>query len=171
LIQSAGGLRVQQGSHPRACRNSVVSTNRKEDGISAHRVAHGDETSRAFVEDHQGEIAFKVLEAFEPTLTIDGKGKRSIVFFFVIANAIVALEHRQVRHLVQASAQLRAIVKPAHKHSAHASRGHLHHQRRSIVLAVIAHPKLGFGLSSKDCESDIHGTAPLLGDPVKVILF
>jgi hypothetical protein len=156
-----------------ACSNAVVSTSCIEDRISAHRVAHGYETSRAFVEDQQGEIAFEVLEALEPTPKVDGKGKRSIAFFFVIANAIVMLDHRQV----QANAQLRAIVKPAHEHSAHsahgahASRGRLRHQRRTILLAVIAHPKLGLGVPSKDCESDVHGMAPLLWDPIKAISF
>ena len=90
-----------------------------------------DQALLACVPDHEGEIAFEALQAFEPALTVDGKSQRGIA-------VCSALQQRQ-RRQVQTRAQILAVVEPAHQHGAQTGNCRLRHQGRTIRVAMIAH--------------------------------
>ena len=123
---------------------------RMEDRKATHRVAHADQALLAGVPDHQGKIAFKALEAFEPALAVDRKSQRGIAVFCALAR----LGRRQP------SAQIRAVVEPTHQHGAHPRNCRLHHKGRTIVVTVVAQVELGLTMSSEDGEPNSHGTSP-----------
>src|SRR5262245_9466022 len=120
-----------------------------ENGIAAHRIAHGDEALRACVPDDEGKIAFKALQAFEPAIAIDGESKRGIV-------VAVCVQRRQA----QTGAQLLPIIETTHQHGVYVGNCRLRHQPWTIRQAVIAHVKFSLAAANADSKPDSHGTAP-----------